>query len=162
MGSIVPVMGTDAGSGAVVARRLRALRSDKRVSVRQLSALLGDLGHPLLASGVTKIEKGQRRVSVDDLVALALALEVKPIELLIDPDAAEVALTPTTKVSVPWARAWFGEQVVEHRVVPEVARTIGGWTSSMNRFPRRLPPARRSRMSSPPWFPTEPNKEESK
>lgn len=50
--------------------------------MRALSQRLSELGHPLLPSGITKIEQGKRGVDVDDLVALARALEVRPEQLL--------------------------------------------------------------------------------
>ena len=67
---------------------------------------MGELGRPLLPSGVTKIEQGQRRVDADDLVALAIALRVNPSRLLLSDDGSdqEMALTPT--VSVPAFLAW--------------------------------------------------------
>ncbi|MEU2311200.1 helix-turn-helix domain-containing protein [Streptomyces albidoflavus] len=60
--------------------------------MRELSSRLKLLGRPILPSGITKIEQGQRRVDVDDLVALAIALKVTPNRLLfgkppVDPEA---------------------------------------------------------------------------
>ena len=45
-------------------------------------------GRPLAHSAVDQIEKGTRRVDVDDLIALAAALGVSPTTLLM-PDTAE-------------------------------------------------------------------------
>lgn len=53
-----------------------------RLSVRQLSAVLAELGRRLLPSTITKIEKQQRKVDVDELVDLALALNCTPNALL--------------------------------------------------------------------------------
>jgi hypothetical protein len=66
-----------------VAKQVARLRG--RVPVREFSARLTALGRPILPSGITKIEQGQRRIDVDDLVALAVALEVTPIRLLLGP-----------------------------------------------------------------------------
>ncbi len=76
------------------------------MTVRDLSARMTELGRPLLPSGVTKIEQGQRRVDADELVALAVALGVNPSRLLLPADAGDrdVALTPTR--SVPGWAAW--------------------------------------------------------
>lgn len=74
------------------------------MTVRGLSAELDRLGHPLLASGVTKVENGERRVDVGDLVALALALGVSPLTLLLPAEPGEVALTP--EVRAGWRAAW--------------------------------------------------------
>lgn len=96
-----------------------------------MSARLSALGHPVMDTGITKTEKGQRRVDVDDLVAFALALGVTPNRLLM-PDVerpggpAEHALTPVAKgradqlwqwaqgekhppISVPGSHEWLGD-----------------------------------------------------
>lgn len=65
-------------AGREVAARVRQVRELRRLSVRELSERLERVGRPILPSGVTKIEQGARRVDVDDLVALANALEVLP------------------------------------------------------------------------------------
>jgi len=77
-------------------------------SLSELSNRLTKLGHPLHRTVLHKIETGARRIDVDDLVALALALDVTPGELLFgppvppdkDPDdvgaGGHLPLTPTT------------------------------------------------------------------
>jgi transcriptional regulator with XRE-family HTH domain len=88
-----------------IARNLAELRDRRRYSVRQLSERLKDLQHPILPSGVSKIENLERKVSAEDLVALALALDVSPTRLLLPSEAVdEVELTPA--VRAPWASAW--------------------------------------------------------
>lgn len=72
--------------------------------MRFLAALLRKLGHSILPSGITKIENQTRRVSVADLVALALALGVNPNRLLLPVDGSPVALTP--EFEVDQRRAW--------------------------------------------------------
>lgn len=69
--------------GQRVAKEVARLRG--RTTVRELSARLAKLGRPILPSGITKIEQGKRRVDVDDLVALAVALQVTPTRLLLGP-----------------------------------------------------------------------------
>ncbi|MGW6142136.1 helix-turn-helix domain-containing protein [Streptomyces sp. NPDC055140] len=69
--------------GQRLAKEVARLRG--RTSVRELSSRLSKLGRPILPSGITKIEQGQRRVDADDLVALAVALEVTPTRLLLGP-----------------------------------------------------------------------------
>ncbi len=77
---------------------------------RDLSLRLGELGRPMLPTAIAKIEKGQRRVDVDDLVAIAVALNVAPSRLLL-PDLTEdepIPLTPEYSVAAweawDWAR----------------------------------------------------------
>ncbi|MEU1908146.1 helix-turn-helix domain-containing protein [Streptomyces hygroscopicus] len=74
--------------GQRVAKEVARLRG--RIPVRELSQRLAKLGRPILPSGITKIEQGQRRIDVDDLVALAVALEVTPIRLLLGPPPGAV------------------------------------------------------------------------
>ncbi|HWF68191.1 MAG TPA: helix-turn-helix transcriptional regulator [Mycobacterium sp.] len=73
---------------------------------------LGEVGRPLGHSAVDQIEKGTRRVDVDDLVALALALDVSPITLLMpdmpgadDPAKMVAVAGMDTKVSA--GRLWL-------------------------------------------------------
>jgi len=70
-----------------VAANVAALRRERRITLAQLSAVMTEVGRPILPSGLSKIEQGDRRVDVDDLVALALALDVSPNRLLL-PGAA--------------------------------------------------------------------------
>lgn len=95
-----------------VAENIRALRETRNRTQQQLADALGAVGRPMLASGVSKIEKGERRVDVDDLVAFALALDVTPNRLLLT-GAAEndhkVALTVTEAATESWAWRWAAE-----------------------------------------------------
>lgn len=43
-----------------------------------------ELGRPILPSGLSKIEQGDRRVDVDDLVALATRTGINGADLLVD------------------------------------------------------------------------------
>jgi transcriptional regulator with XRE-family HTH domain len=75
--------------GTRVARNVQTLRKLRGLTVRDLSARMGKIGRPVLPSGITKIEQGHRRVDADDLVALAVALEVTPNRLLLTEEARE-------------------------------------------------------------------------
>ena len=110
-------MGTDdASPRAVAAANLAAIRKRRELSVRALSDRLTGLGVRLLPSGVTKIEQGQRGLDVNELVALAVALNVSPTRLLLpngQPDDP-VQLTPGLRV-----RAWQAwEWMTDHAALP--------------------------------------------
>jgi transcriptional regulator with XRE-family HTH domain len=100
-------------SSTRVAANLRRIRQRKGMSTAQLSRRLRELGQPIPDTGITKIEKGVRRVDVDDLVALAVALEVTPNALLLpEMDTPHIAsafyLTPREEEGRPgdlWAWA---------------------------------------------------------
>jgi transcriptional regulator with XRE-family HTH domain len=65
------------------------LRDDRNLTYAELARRTGDAGRPIPVLGVRRIEAGERRVDVDDLMALAAALDVPPATLLM-PDT-----TPT-------------------------------------------------------------------
>jgi transcriptional regulator with XRE-family HTH domain len=105
-------------TGDRMATNLAEIRRTKRLTTGALSERLTALGRPILPTGITKIEKGARRVDVDDLVALALALGVTPNRLLL-PDtvpesllppgerpAGDVTLTPEVSVTAQAAWRW--------------------------------------------------------
>ncbi len=99
-----------------MARNLAAVRHRRRLSVRALSDRLAKLGVRLLPSGITKIEQGGRGVDVNELVALAIALNVSPTRLLLPDGAADdwVQLTPAVRVQA-W-EAW--EWMTDHAALP--------------------------------------------
>jgi transcriptional regulator with XRE-family HTH domain len=79
--------------GHQVAAQIRWERERKQLSLQQLSERLAAVGRPILPSGISKIEQGDRRVDVDDLVALADALGTVPGALLQGPLREPVGLT---------------------------------------------------------------------
>lgn len=105
--------------GAVAERvrdSIKRIRQDRGLTGAQLAALLGALGRPTLGTTVNKIETGARRVDVDDLVAIALALNTTPNRLLLnDPadqrDQIEMAPEVTARGLQAWAWA-NGEQTL--------------------------------------------------
>src|SRR4051794_40249041 len=90
MFSYVSIMGTNAiARGPVaesVAANVQAIRKRRGMSQQQLAARLGELGRPLQKAAIAKIESRDRRVDVDDLAALAVALNVSLARLVL-PDA---------------------------------------------------------------------------
>jgi transcriptional regulator with XRE-family HTH domain len=69
-------------AGHAVRLNIRRLRQAQHMTTAEMAEKLASAGRPLLANGVTKVEKGGRRVDVDDLVAFAAALGVAPGQLL--------------------------------------------------------------------------------
>jgi transcriptional regulator with XRE-family HTH domain len=68
--------------GHNVASNVRRLRAGQGMSTTKLSKALGDHGRPITATGITRIEWGNRAIDVDDLVALARVFNVEPAILL--------------------------------------------------------------------------------
>jgi hypothetical protein len=99
--------------GQRVARNVSKFRG--AMSLRDLSAALGEVGRPILPSGIIKIEKGTRRVDADDLAALALTLGVAPNRLMLgaEHDSEPVKLTPLVETTANGAWRWAcGEHVI--------------------------------------------------
>nr|WP_062336140.1 helix-turn-helix transcriptional regulator [Herbidospora sakaeratensis] len=65
-----------------VAANIRARRATLGLSYEGVVARLQLQGHYATQQLLSRIELGQRRVDVDDLVALAAALDTTPAELL--------------------------------------------------------------------------------
>ncbi|MFD0853186.1 helix-turn-helix domain-containing protein, partial [Actinomadura adrarensis] len=89
-------------TGERVAANLRRLRERHRggMSVYEVSKRLEREGVTLQPSGVSRIERGERRVDVDTLIALARVLGVNPSALLMPLDADRrdmVDVTPATR-----------------------------------------------------------------
>ncbi|WP_435285948.1 hypothetical protein [Streptomyces bacillaris] len=102
--------------GQRVAKEVARLRG--RTSVRELSARLTKLGRPILPSGITKMEQGKRRVDVDDLLALAAALQVTPTRLLLGPPPTDGKTeNPAHREVWEHVDAWVDE--AGHRHPPE-------------------------------------------
>ena len=75
--------------GAYLIKNLEQLRKARRLSYQDLSVRLQQVGRPIPALGLSRIEKGTRRVDADDLVGLALALGVNPRALLLPSGCAD-------------------------------------------------------------------------
>jgi transcriptional regulator with XRE-family HTH domain len=94
-------------TGLAVAANVARLRAALGMSTYKLSDILASLGRPIAASAITRIEGGHRRVDTDDLMALAVALDVPPSALLLPPTAeGELALTASYSTAATQAWDW--------------------------------------------------------
>jgi hypothetical protein len=92
--------------GKRVAANVTATRAGRQLSQQAVVDKLAELGVPMLKTTLSKIENAGRGVDVDELVALALALDVTPNHLLL-PDRAddeEIHLAPNKTLTS--AEAW--------------------------------------------------------
>ncbi|QKV94222.1 helix-turn-helix transcriptional regulator [Streptomyces sp. NA02950] len=97
-------------TGKTVAANLSRLRERRGITTRQLSGMLERAGRSIPASGITRMEKGERVVTSDDLAALAVVLGVSPAALLLpltdsDQESVEVTGMGPTPASDAWAWA---------------------------------------------------------
>jgi transcriptional regulator with XRE-family HTH domain len=97
-------------TGKTVAQNVQRLRGD--MSYTQLSRRLEERANwSINAVGIRRIEAGERRVTADDLVALAVALGVTPPTLLmpdVDQIDEEVHITGNPPLSAARAWMWLG------------------------------------------------------
>lgn len=81
--------------GERVADTVAALRREAGLSQSEFGERLASVGRPMQFDTVSRLESGRRAVTVDDLLALAAALDVSPLLLLLPPedDGQPVRLT---------------------------------------------------------------------
>jgi len=86
-------------TGKTVATNVRRLRAGREY--KWLSEQLRALGRDITPLAVRRIEDSERRVDADDLVALAVALEVSPVTLLMPVHEDDKTLVTLTGVEQP-------------------------------------------------------------
>ncbi|AMY53415.1 helix-turn-helix domain-containing protein [Rhodococcoides fascians] len=82
-------------TGDTVRANIAYVRNDQRLTLRELAERTNTIGRPMSNSTISQIENGSRRVDVDDLLAIAIALDISPITLL-TPRAEETSQTSAT------------------------------------------------------------------
>lgn len=93
-------------TGEHVTHAVRKFREARGLSYAELSRRLGELGRDIPSLGLRRIEVGERRVDADDLVALAIALDVTPLALLFpSPDEGDAQLVAKGD-PMPWQHIW--------------------------------------------------------
>ena len=86
-------------TGKTVSENVKRLYKAKGMNLNQLSERTENAGRKLSVSALSLIATGKRRVDVDDLVALAAALEVSPTYLLgIEDATGDVVVSPMAAV----------------------------------------------------------------
>lgn len=111
---------------AVIAGRVRELRRRRGWTAADLGARLTEHGVRWNRSVVANFESGRRpAVSVQELLALALVLDVAPVNLLAPLDDEQpYQITPTRAEVASAVRAWVrGEQPLPG-TAPEAVRTF--------------------------------------
>lgn len=108
-------------TGKTVAANVRRVRELRGLSTYDLSKRLSEVGRPIAASAVSKVERAERRVDVGDLTALAAALRVNPSTLLLPfTDYADdtVEITGVGTVSAEAAWDWADGEMPIERIEP--------------------------------------------
>ena len=112
----------EAGPAArLIAANLRRVRQERGLGYAELARRLRAIGHPVADTALLKTEKGDRKATVDDLVALAVALGTTPNRLLLpglDDDPLEGEPAPWGKETPLSLWAWAtGELPLGHQLV---------------------------------------------
>lgn len=100
---------TEFGPAArIAAQAVKYQRERLGLSYAQLSRKLTLIGRDIPTLGLRRIESAQRRVDVDDLIALAMVFEVSPITLLMPPeaDSGTSVVMSGTCVAIPVKQFW--------------------------------------------------------
>src|SRR3954471_1522869 len=96
---------------AQVSENVRRLRKDRGLSLSEVSARMTALGVGLSLNGLSKVELGNRELRLDELIALAAALDVAPVLLLFPLGRREkVELFPSIEAGTWAALKWFTGQ----------------------------------------------------
>lgn len=97
---------------ATIAQRVKELRGRRGWTAAQLGAALGKHDVRWDRFTVANLESGKRQnVTVNELLALALALDVAPVNLLVPLDDRPYQITPTRTEGADTVRSWVrGEQ----------------------------------------------------
>lgn len=96
--------------GETLRENIKRIREGQRLTYVELSERLGSIGRTIPVLGLRRIERGERRVDVDDLMALAYALGVPPVDLLVPGDLVSnepYSITPEVHAQAGPARAWI-------------------------------------------------------
>lgn len=91
----------------VFARRLRETRDRRNLSQTDLAVLLADAGRKMSKPALLRIESGERKVSLDEALAFAWALQASPANLLSPDEGAMLALTEKAAVDGDALRHWL-------------------------------------------------------
>ncbi|MFD0414566.1 helix-turn-helix domain-containing protein [Streptomyces sp. NPDC127108] len=76
-------------SGVQAARNIERLRLLRGLSQRGLAERCTALGRPMTNIALSRTERARRPCDIDDLVAIATALDVSPVDLLTDSVAGQ-------------------------------------------------------------------------
>lgn len=127
----------------VISRNLNRVRKRRELTFKDLAERLAENGWRVPVIRLQRIENGKTGTGVADLVALAYVLQVSPMSLLVDHDAADSDdwyITPTVPVTIAHARDWIAGDW------PAVDMSTPAASAAMQQFTDFTPPDKRSEL----------------
>ncbi len=120
-------------TGETVRENVARYRRTAGFSYAELSRRLETVGRPLAPLGLRRIEAGERRVDVDDLMALAVVLGVHPPALLMPQYSGhgirrEITGTGSVKTDVAWHWMRFNGGLMKAHEDDMPSMTLNGLT----------------------------------
>lgn len=148
--------GNDIGEvGRRLGGRVRIVRNEVGLTQNDLSARLAAIGRPMPTASIGRLESGDRRVDVDDLMALAYVLDVSPLSLLLpftekpDDEVRPTGVGRTMDAATAWTWAagsepnWYdsGNREYQERTWRDFRRRSHPWWLKLDaRLDDRLKP----------------------
>lgn len=125
------------GVRKVIGDNVERIRRLRGLNVRDFSARLRDLGLSLSASGVSDVENAARKVSADELLVFAIALNTSVIDLLTPPDGKLLKLADGVEgLPASWLESWLsGEK--PWPPVPDNSATADEFFDTASEFRKR-------------------------
>lgn len=126
------IRGHDVGAtGRTVAQNIQRARKSQQISLQELERRLADAGRKISFSGLSKIERADRRVDVDDLMAIAIALDLSPLGLLLpvdqEPDKTVDVTGASGSLAIFWEWALAADTHFSRDVRAFIARSLPWW-----------------------------------
>lgn len=158
-------------AGETLRQNIKRIREGQRITFVELSERLESIGRPIPVLGLRRIERGERRVDVDDLLALAYSLGVPPVDLLVPGELASneaYSITPEVHTVAAPARNWIRGDAYLPDHLGDPADPFGipvptAWEADPNSTVRWMARGRSDQvlqwlMSSIPMEPIDPNR----
>ena len=121
-------------TGATTAHNVKRLRNRQGLTYVDLATRLEHVGRPIPTLGLRRIEAGERRVDVDDLVALAYCLGANPNALLLPPTNENVIEITAAGMQPAWeAWSWArGDAPISFDATSDVAYARAAFEANTN------------------------------
>lgn len=139
-------------AGEILRTNIKRIREGQRLTFVEVSERLTSVGRQIPVLGLRRIERGERRVDVDDLFALAYVLGVPPLYLLIPNDLAGDApysIAPAVEATADAVSRWItGDAWMPDQVDPSKPFDIPEpeWSTDLTWAVRWMPRERAERI----------------